>query len=37
MSLLKTVPPDQAEGDVEAAYSFFVKRQSHAAVRTKGT
>ncbi len=24
MSLLKTVPPDQAEGDVQAAYSFFV-------------
>ena len=25
MSLLKTVPPDQAQGDVEAAYSFFIK------------
>jgi len=24
MSLLKTVPPDQAQGDVQAAYSFFV-------------
>ena len=24
MSLLSTIPPDQAEGDVEAAYSFFI-------------